>query len=105
MDGNKISRMYIIYKCFERTNKKVTLQQTILKVVKEKSKEIQRHKTLPYNTIQLFVKSFEIRWKEYRYKNYFYRHSSTSLDDDEELIEKNSKYIYIILTNIKINVH
>ena len=86
MEGNKISRRYIIDKFFERTNKKVTLQHIISRVVKENQKKYGHTKTLLYNTIQLFIKSFEIRkkckhknyfrWKKYNHKNYFYRHSS-----------------------------
>ena len=50
---------YIIDKFFERTNKKVTLQQFITRVVKENQRKYEHTKTLPNNTIQLFVKIFD----------------------------------------------
>ena len=56
MDGNKISRRYILDKFFERTNKKVTLQNIISRVVKENQRKYGHTKTLSYNTIQLFAR-------------------------------------------------
>ena len=97
MNGNKIFRRYIIDKIFFlKTNKKVTLEKIILRIVKKNQRKYGHTKTLPYNTIKLFVKNFEIRWKKYKHKNYFYIHSSTWLNGDEKLIDKHRKYNYII---------
>ena len=49
MDGNKVSREYFIGKFFERTKKKVTLQQNYFKILRV-VKENQHTK----NTLKLF---------------------------------------------------
>ena len=54
-------------------------KKIILRVVKENQKENKHTTAIPYNPIQLFVTGFV---------NYFYRHFSTGLDDDEKNIEK-----------------
>ena len=87
MDGNK-ARRYVINKFFERTNK-VTLQQTNLKVVKENQRKYGHTKLFH---IHYLIIRFEICWKKYKHKNYFYRHSSKRLGGDEKLIEKNGRY-------------
>ena len=74
----------------------MTLKYIILRAVKENEKKYGHTDTLPYNIFKLFVEKFKIRWKKYKHKNYFYRHSSTLLDGDEKLIYKNGRYYYII---------
>ena len=58
MDGNKVSRMYIIDRFYERTNKKVTFKQITWRVVKKNQRKYGHNKTVPYTLFNYSSKVF-----------------------------------------------